>query len=80
MYGYLTLEQCYTLEEQDFAVVCDGDRKDCYIRDAEKEFIASNIPDVSNYFADLYIGLKKIFADILHGLGKFFNKIGDDLC
>lgn len=80
MYGYLTLEQCYSLEEQGFAVVCDGDKEDCYIRDSEKEYIANNIPQIIdwvNYFANNF---KKIFADIFHGLGDIFNKIGDDLC
>ena len=80
MYGYLTLEQCYSLEEQGFAVVCDGDKEDCYIRDSEKEYVANNIPQIVDWMNDFANNFKKIFADIFHGLGRAFNKLGDDLC
>lgn len=80
MYGYLTLEQCYSLEEQGFAVVCDGDKEDCFIRDSEKEYVANNIPQIIDWVNYFVNNFTKIFADILHGLGRAFNKMGDDLC
>ena len=80
MYGYLTLEQCYSLEEQGFAVVCDGDAEDCFIRDSEKEYVANNIPQIIDWMNDFANNFKKMFTDILHGLGRAFNKMGDDLC
>lgn len=80
MYGYLTLEQCYSLKEQGFAVVCDGDKEDCFIRDSEKEYVANNIPQIINWMNDFANNFKKIFADIFHGLGRVFNEMGDNLC
>lgn len=36
MYGYLTIEQCVKLGELGYAVICDADNQDTYIRDSEK--------------------------------------------
>ena len=80
MYGYLTLEQCYSLEEQGFAVVYDGDKEDCYIRDSEKEYVANNIPQIVDWINDFAINFRKMFAGMFHALGKAFNEIGDNLC
>lgn len=80
MYGYLTLEQYYSLEEQGFAVVCDDDKEDCYIRDSEKEYIANNIPQIVDWINDVAINFRKMFAEMFHALGKAFNEIGDNLC
>lgn len=77
MYGYLTLEQCYSLEEQGFAVVCDGDAEDCYIRDSEKEYVANNIPQIIDLMNDFAINFRKMFAVIFHAAGKLFTKLGD---
>lgn len=79
MYGYLTLEQCYSLKEQGFAVICDGDKEDCFIRDSEKEYIANCIPQIIDWVNDFVNNLKKIVADTFRGVGRFFNKIGEDI-
>jgi len=78
MYGYLTLEQCYSLEEQGFAVVCDADAEDCYIRDSKKEYIANNIPQIIDWINCFANNFKKIFAIMFHSLGNAFTKLGDD--
>ena len=78
MYGYLTLEQCYSLEDQGSAVVCDGDKEDCYIRDSEKEYIANNIPQIVDWINDVAINFRKMFVEMFHALGKLFTKLGDD--
>lgn len=78
MYGYLTLEQCYSLEAQGFAVICDGDKEDCYIRYSEKEYVANNIPQIIDWISDFAINFRKMFAGIFHALGNAFTKLGND--
>ena len=78
MYGYLTLEQCVSLEEQGFAVICDGDREDCYIRDSKKEYVANIIPQIVDLIRDFAINFRKMFAGMFHALGNAFTKLGND--
>ena len=66
------------LEEQGFAVECDGDKEDCYIRDSKKEYISNNIPQIVDWINDFAINFRKMLAGMFHAAGKLFTKLGDD--
>lgn len=64
MYGYLTLEQCIELGEKGFAVICDADRQDTYIRDSEKECIASaDISEAIKILTNIWNVFRNIFKE-----------------
>lgn len=75
MYGYLTLEQCIELGEKGFAVICDADRQDTYIRDSEKEYIASKIPETMSFLTNIWNGIRDTLKEICRVVGETFIEI-----
>ncbi len=75
MYGYLTIEQCDNLSELGYAIVCDGDKQDTYIRDSEKEYIAEHIPNVIEIIRNICDSIANSLKGVLRDVGETLIKL-----
>lgn len=77
MYGYLTIEQCDNLSELGYAIVCDGDKQDTYIRDSEKEYLAQHLPDVIKFIRNICDSIAESLKGALRAIGETFIKLSE---